>query len=104
MHRLTIQYAAPADAAEFDAHYRDVHVPLVLAVPGLRRFTMSHPRPLGGGLELHLVAELWFDDADALKTALKSPEMADTAADAGTFDVASMTMFTGAVEEITGRP
>ena len=102
MHRLTIQYGAPADAAQFDAHYRDVHVPLALAVPGLRRFTLSHPRPLGGDAGLHMVAEMWFDDADALKAALKSPEMAKTAADAQTFDVASMTMFTGAVEDVTG--
>lgn len=102
MHRLTIQYGAPADAAQFDAHYRDVHVPLALAVPGLRRFTLSHPRPLGGDAVLHMVAEMWFDDADALKAALKSPEMAKTAADAQTFDVASMTMFTGAVEDVTG--
>ncbi len=102
MHRLTIQYGAPADAATFDAHYREVHVPLALAVPGLRRFTLTHPRPLGGRADLHMVAEMWFDDADALKAALKSPEMADTAADARTFDVASMTMFTGAVVELTG--
>jgi uncharacterized protein (TIGR02118 family) len=74
----------------------------VLAVPGLRRFTLSHPRPLGGGAVLHLVAEMWFDDADALGAALRSPEMADAAADAQAFDVASMTMFTGAVEDVTG--
>ena len=51
---------------------------------------------------LHLVAELWFDDADGLKAALRSPEMAATAADARTFDVASMTMFTGEVVEVAG--
>jgi len=100
MHRLTIQYGAPADPAAFDAHYRDVHVPLALAVPGVRRLTLSHPRPLGGEPQVHLVAELWFDDATALRAALKSPEMAATAADAQTFAVASMTMFTGDVEEL----
>ena len=103
MHRITIQYAAPADAAGFDAHYRDVHVPLASRLPGLRRFTLSRPRALGPGDAPYLVAELWFDDADAMKAALKSPEMAGTGADAErmreAFGVSGVTMFTGAVEE-----
>ena len=73
-------------------------------LPGLRRFTVSHPRALGGGDVPYLVAELWFDDADALKAALKSPEMADTAADAQAmaekFEVAGTTMFTGLVTDV----
>ena len=103
MHRITIQYAAPADPEGFDAHYRDVHVPLAASLPGLRRFALSRPRALGPGEAPHLVAELWFDDADALRAALKSPEMAETAADAERMckahGVPGTTMFTGAVEE-----
>lgn len=103
MHRMTIQYAAPADAAGFDTHYRDVHVPLASKLPGLRRFTLSRPRALGPGDAPYLVAELWFDDADAMKAALKSPEMGETGADAEhmreAFGVPGMTMFTGEVEE-----
>ena len=100
MQRLTIQYAAPADPESFDRHYREVHVPLAAAVPGLRRFTVSHPRGLGADPRIHLVAELWFEDADALRSALRSPEMAATAADAATFDAAGTTMFTGAVDAV----
>ena len=104
MRRITIQYAAPADAEAFDAHYRDVHVPLASKLPGLRRFTVSHPRALGAGDPPYLVAELWFDDVDAMKAALKSGEMADTAADAqtmmATFGVVGMTMFTGLVSDV----
>jgi uncharacterized protein (TIGR02118 family) len=98
MHRITIEYAGPADPSAFDDHYRRVHVPLVAAVPGVRRFTLSHPRGLGGDAP-HLVAELWFDDADAMRAAMKSPEMAETAKDAQSFDVAGTVMFTGAVED-----
>ena len=47
VHRITIQYAVPADAPGFDAHYRDVHVPLASKLPGLRRFTVSHPASAG---------------------------------------------------------
>ena len=98
MHRITIEYGAPADADSFEQYYRDVHVPMAARLPGLRRFTVSHPRGLGTPAP-YMVAELWFDDADALKAALKSPEMAETAADAQTFDVASTTMFSGDVVE-----
>ena len=103
MHRITIEYAAPADAEGFDSHYRDTHVPLASGLPGLRRFTLSHPRALGRGDAPYLVAELWFDDADAMRAALKSPEMASTGADAEhmreAFGIPGITMFTGAVEE-----
>ena len=99
MHRITIQYGAPADPAAFDQHYQEVHVPLAGRIPGLRRYTVSRPRGLGGSAP-YLVAELWFDDADSLKAALRSPEMAAAGADAQGLDVASMTMFTGAVEDV----
>jgi uncharacterized protein (TIGR02118 family) len=66
MHRITIEYGAPTDVEQFEQHYAEVHVPLASKLPGLRRFTTSHPRGLGTGAP-YFVAELWFDDADALK-------------------------------------
>ena len=98
MHRITIEYGAPANPEAFDEHYRDVHVPLASKLPGLQRFTTSKPRGLGTAAP-YFVAELWFADAEALKAALKSPEMAETAADAQTFDVESTVMFSGEVVE-----
>ena len=98
MHRITIQYGAPTDPEAFEKHYTEVHIPLAAKLPNLRRFVRSHPRGLGVDAP-YFVAELWFDDADALKAALKSSAMAETAADAQTFDVASMTTFTGEVLE-----
>ena len=50
---------------------------------------------------LHLVAALWFGDAYAMRTAMRAPEMAATAADAETYDVASTTMFTGEVVDVS---
>ena len=104
MNRISIQYGTPTDPDGFDTHYRDVHVPLAIRLPGLRRLTVSHPRALGGGEVAYLVAELWFDDAEAMRMALKSPEMADTAADARAmveeYGLPAMTMFTGVVEDV----
>ncbi|GAA3973194.1 hypothetical protein GCM10023085_64570 [Actinomadura viridis] len=99
MHRLTVQYFSPADPAAFDERYQSVHVPLVRALPGIRSFTLSRPRPLGGDGP-YLVAELWFEDAGALTTALGSPEMKAAAEDAATYDVASTVMFSGEVTEV----
>jgi len=99
MHKLTVQYCDPADTAAFDEHYREVHVPLVLKFPGLRRFTLTKPRGLGGAAP-YLVAELWFDDAAALDAALRSPEGAAGAADVQGFSVGSVQMFTGDVEDV----
>jgi uncharacterized protein (TIGR02118 family) len=101
MHRLTIQYAAPADPTAFEQRYAAEHVALVRGIPGLRRFLLSHPRAMGAagaGPAPYLLAELWFDDAPALKAALRSPEMAETGAHAEALGV-PMTMFAGDIEE-----
>lgn len=98
MHRLTVQYFEPADGPAFEAAYRERHAPLVHAVPGVRRFTLSRPR--GDQGTPYLVAELWFDDLASMRSAIDSPEMAAAGADAESYDVARRTMHTGAVEEI----
>lgn len=103
MHRLTVQYDAPGDPDGFEQHYRDVHVPLVAAVPGLRRATLTRPRALGGDAP-YLLAELWFDDEPALRAALSSPEMAATGRDAAAmsqqYAVPRVVMFTGDVTDV----
>jgi len=73
-------------------------VPLVRAVPGLERFTLSRPR--GGDGTPYLVAELWFADTGAMKGALGSAEMATVGADADSYDVGRRVMFTGRVEQV----
>ncbi|GEP33699.1 hypothetical protein NSZ01_14670 [Nocardioides szechwanensis] len=97
-HRLTVQYFRPTDAGAFEAAYRERHVPLAQAVPGLERLTVSTPH--GADDAPYLVAELWFADRDALKAGLASPEMGLAAADAETYDVAHRVAFTGAVEDL----
>ncbi len=46
MHRITILYGTPTDAAAFDDHYFAAHIPMASALPGLQRFTWSKPRAL----------------------------------------------------------
>ena len=97
MHKITVQYFDPANADDFEAVYRERHVPLVRAVPGLERFTISVPH--GDGAP-YLVAELWFADGDALRAARASAEMAATSADSAAYDVARRVIFVGSVEDV----
>jgi uncharacterized protein (TIGR02118 family) len=80
MHKITVQYFDPADGDDFESAYRERHVPLVRAVPGLERFTISLPH--GDGAP-YLVAELWFADSEALSSDRTSAEMAAVRADFG---------------------
>jgi uncharacterized protein (TIGR02118 family) len=67
---------------QFMKHWVEVHAPLALAVPGLRRYVQNH---IGGerrradietlALDIDGIAELWFDDQAALERAAKTPEM-----------------------------
>ena len=82
MVRLLVVYETPDDADAFDQHYREVHIPLAKKLPGLRRYTVSrNGAAVRGGEPFYLVAELDWDDMDALRAAFASPEGQATARD-----------------------
>ena len=67
---------------EFVRHWVEVHAPLAHGIPGLRRYVQSHIRDVRTrpdipetDVEIDGIAELWFDDADAMARAQASPEM-----------------------------
>jgi uncharacterized protein (TIGR02118 family) len=72
--KLVVLYGSPDDLDAFDAHYRDVHVPLVEKVPGLDKFEWGTfvAAADGGEQTFHLIAELHFADPDALQAAMAS--------------------------------
>lgn len=96
MHRITVQYETPADPDVFEQRYAAEHIPLVRDLPGLERFTLSHAKPLGGpdARAPYLVAEMWFADADAMKAAIRSPQMVAAGRHAAGLGAATV-MFTG---------
>jgi uncharacterized protein (TIGR02118 family) len=66
---------------QFVKHWFEVHGPLAHAVPGLRRYVQSHilsertrPDIPASEVEIDGIAELWYDDRDAMARALASPE------------------------------
>lgn len=93
--KLVVLYGTPDDPAAFDAHYRDVHAPLVEHLPGLERW--SSAKFVGaadnGDLPYHRIVELHFADADALQAAFGSDEGKATAADYGQIAPSGSRMF-----------
>jgi uncharacterized protein (TIGR02118 family) len=87
MVKFVVLYSKPEDPADFDAHYRDVHAPLVHKIPNLRRFEASKVlgTPDGSEAPFYFMAELFFDDAEALQASMASPEGEAAGADVGTF-------------------
>lgn len=82
MVRFLVLYDTPEDPEAFERHYREVHIPLTLKLPGLRRFTLSrNVVPIRGGKSYYLVSELEWDDMEALRKAFQSPEGQATAQD-----------------------
>lgn len=82
MMKLTVLYGPPPDAAAFDQHYWDVHVPLAQAIPGVIRFEAGRVSTVDGSEPpYYLMAQLWFEDMATFGTAVGSPEGAAAAAD-----------------------
>jgi uncharacterized protein (TIGR02118 family) len=94
MAKLVVLYGAPKDAAAFDAHYFEKHVPIANTIPGLRRYEVSQG-PIGtpgGPASYHLIATLTFDDVPAIQAAFASPEGQAAAADVATFATGGVDM------------
>ena len=76
MAKMVVIYKHPPNPAAFDEHYRRVHIPLAMKLPGLRKYEVSQgpivcPR---GAADTYLIGTLHFDDMQALQHAFTSPE------------------------------
>jgi uncharacterized protein (TIGR02118 family) len=66
---------------QFMRHWVEIHAPLALKVPGIRRYVQTHlleerkrPDIPSSDIEIDGIAELWYDDQDSMRKALASPE------------------------------
>ena len=59
----------------FWERYRDEHMPLIEKVPGLRGTKIRNVSRRYAGDDLIAVTEMYFDDVESLKAAMKSDEM-----------------------------
>ncbi|HEX2939951.1 MAG TPA: EthD family reductase [Rhodopila sp.] len=67
---------------EFVRHWYDIHGPLALSVPGIRRYVQSHitgtltrPDIPETQVDIDGIAELWYDDRASFEKAAATPEM-----------------------------
>jgi uncharacterized protein (TIGR02118 family) len=78
--------------AQFVDHWVRIHAPLAHAVPGIRRYVQSHivaertrPDIPTTVVDVDGIAELWYDDREAMARANASPEAKALHADGALF-------------------
>jgi uncharacterized protein (TIGR02118 family) len=70
--------------ADFRRHSREVHGPMVLNVPGVRRYYQSYTRDSWYSISepsFDVAYHVWFDSVEAMREARQSPEQAKVLAD-----------------------
>jgi uncharacterized protein (TIGR02118 family) len=94
MVKVTVLYGPPADAAAFEDHYANTHLPLAAKMPNVKRFEASRVvgTPEGGEAPYYRIAELWFDGLEDLQGAMGSEEGKATVEDIGTFATGGATV------------
>ena len=64
---------------EFQRYWREVHAPIAARIPGVRRYVQSHvvPSTYDGQRAPGFdgAAELWWDDMEAMRAAMGTPEV-----------------------------
>lgn len=100
MIQLTVLYGHPQDAAAFDNHYQQNHIPLAKKIPGLKGYTACKPISLDPQEQspYHLIAYLYFEDMGTLLSALQSAEGRAAAGDLPNFANGGATLVAGEVE------
>jgi len=87
MAHVVVMYKTPKDAAAFDRHYFETHVPIAKKIPGLKKYEVSQgpvATPVGPS-GYHLIATLYFDNIAAVQAGFGSAEGKAAAADVQKF-------------------
>ena len=94
MVRLIALYSQPEDPAAFDAHYRDVHAPIVARYPKLSGVHLTRADGVGGRPSpFYLMAEMSFASRADLDEALASEPGRESGRDLRSFALAGVTLF-----------
>ena len=94
MVRLIALYSQPEDPAAFDAHYRDVHAPIVRSYPNLLSMRLTRADGVGGRpAAYYLMAEMSFATRADLDEALASDPGRESGRDLRNFAQAGVTLF-----------
>lgn len=93
--KLIALYKQPEDSAAFDKDYFETHIPLLQKVPSLQKTIVTRFTRTLSGEGFYLMAEMYFEDKESLKAAMKSPEMAAAGDNLNTFAAGLVTMMYG---------
>ena len=95
MVKAVVLYGPPEDPDAFERYYAGTHTDLAKAIPGLRRFEAARAvaTPDGSDLPYQRIAELTFDDGDALRAGLGSQEGQAAVNDIPNFATGGVTIF-----------
>jgi uncharacterized protein (TIGR02118 family) len=102
MAELLVMYKTPKDAAAFDKHYFETHIPLAKKIPGLRKYSISQgpvATPAGPS-PFHLIAILTFDNLASIQAGFASAEGKAAAADVPTFATGGVDMILFDTKEV----
>jgi uncharacterized protein (TIGR02118 family) len=101
---MVVLYRRP-DIAEMEFHrfLREVHGPMALAIPGLRRYVQNHvvADPVRRHPGWDAIVELYFDDRDAMEASWATPQGQRATADVGEFADLSRSTWSVVSEEET---
>jgi uncharacterized protein (TIGR02118 family) len=80
---------------DFARYFLETHAPLAKKMPGVRKYVVNFVRrPPDREPDYNGVAELWFDDINAMKKAFASPEGQVTQKDNEVFTESVTSLFT----------
>ncbi|HLO12207.1 MAG TPA: EthD family reductase [Pseudoneobacillus sp.] len=102
MLKIIALYKQPENKEAFDKHYFEVHAPLTAQIPGLRKMDVTKitGSPMGGEGKYYLMCEMYYDDLESFKAAMKTPEGKASGKDAMAFAGEIITLMIG--EEVNG--
>ncbi len=103
MFRFTVLYGHPKDPAEFERYYRDVHMPLVMKVKGLRSVSTTKfgPGPRGEQPPYYRMAALFANTAEEFNEIMATPEGRAASADLPNFATGGVTILYGEEDATT---
>jgi uncharacterized protein (TIGR02118 family) len=93
MCRLTVLYGHPANPAEFDRYYHEVHIPIARRIKGLKGWTIGKcvPATPDAPAPYYMIVGLYAETREDLEAILQSPEGQATIADVPSFATGGFT-------------
>jgi uncharacterized protein (TIGR02118 family) len=95
MVKAVVLYGPPEDPDAFERYYAGTHTALAKAIPGLQRFEAAQgiATPDGSAVPYQRIAELTFEDMDALQAGLGSEQGQAAVNDIPNFATGGVTIF-----------